>query len=31
MGLDVSEAEPALFQESDDAGFAIYQICEKQG
>ena len=25
MGLDVSEAEPALFQDSDDAGFAIYQ------
>ena len=28
MGLDVSEAEPALFQDSDDAGFAIYQSVE---
>jgi len=28
MGLDVSEAEPALFQDSDDVGFAIYQSVE---
>ena len=28
MGLDVSEAEPALFQESDDVGYDIYQKVE---
>jgi len=28
MGLDVSAAEPALFQESDDIGFEIYKSVE---
>ena len=28
MGIDVSSAEPALFQESDDVGFQIYQAVE---
>ena len=32
MGLDVSEAEPALFQDSDDVGYDIYQKqCEGPG
>ena len=30
MGLDVSEAEPALFQDSDDLGFEIYNLVEKK-
>ena len=30
MGLDVSSAEPALFQESDDIGFQIYQSVERK-
>ena len=30
MGLDVSEAEPALFQESDDAGYQIYKSVEER-
>jgi hypothetical protein len=30
MGIDVSSAEPALFQESDDVGFQIYQAVERQ-
>ena len=28
MGIDVSEAEPALFQDSDDVGYGIYQAVE---
>ena len=28
MGLDVSSAEPALFQDSDDTGFEIYKSVE---
>ena len=28
MGLDVSSAEPALFQDSDDKGFEIYKSVE---
>ena len=28
MGLDVSEAEPALFQDSDDVGYGIYKKVE---
>ena len=28
MGLDVSEAEPALFQDSDDVGYEIYKKVE---
>jgi len=30
MGLDVSDAEPALFQESDDIGFEIYKSVEER-
>ncbi len=30
MGLDVSEAEPALFHASDDLGFEIYNSVEKK-
>ncbi len=30
MGLEVSEAEPALFQDSDDSGFEIYNLVEKK-
>ncbi len=30
MGLDVSSAEPALFQDSDDIGFQIYQSVERK-
>ena len=30
MGLDVSEAEPALFQDSDDLGFEIYSSVEQK-
>ena len=30
MGLDVSAAEPALFQESDEKGFDIYKSVEKK-
>jgi len=30
MGLDVSAAEPALFQESDDLGFEIYKSVEER-
>jgi len=30
MGLDVSDAEPALFQESDDLGFEIYKAVEER-
>jgi len=28
MGLDVSSAEPALFQDSDDLGYEIYKSVE---
>ena len=30
MGLDVSEAEPALFMESDDMGYEIYKSVEEK-
>jgi len=30
MGLDVSEAEPALFQDSDDIGYEIYKKVENK-
>ena len=30
MGLDVSAAEPALFQESDEKGFEIYKLVEEK-
>ena len=30
MGLDVSEAEPALFMESDDKGYEIYKSVEEK-
>ena len=30
MGLDVSGAEPALFQESDERGFEIYKLVEEK-
>ena len=30
MGLDVSAAEPALFQDSDDKGFEIYKSVEEK-
>jgi hypothetical protein len=30
MGLDVSAAEPALFQDSDDLGFEIYNSVEQK-
>ena len=30
MGLDVSSAEPALFQDSDDKGFEIYKSVERK-
>ncbi len=30
MGLDVSSAEPALFQESDEKGFEIYKSVEEK-
>ena len=30
MGLDVSEAEPALFMESDDKGYEIYKTVEEK-
>ena len=30
MGLDVSAAEPALFQESDEKGFEIYKSVEEK-
>ena len=30
MGLDVSEAEPALFQDSDDIGYEIYKTVEEK-
>ena len=30
MGLDVSEAEPALFQESDSDGYKIYRVVEEK-
>lgn len=30
MGLDVSEAEPALFQESDNQGYEIYRRVEEK-
>ena len=30
MGLDVSAAEPALFQESDEKGFEIYKSVEER-
>jgi hypothetical protein len=30
MGLDVSSAEPALFQQSDDDGFEIYKSVEEK-
>ena len=30
MGLDVSEAEPALFISSDDAGYDIYKKVENK-
>ena len=29
-GLDVSAAEPALFQESDEKGFEIYKLVEEK-
>ena len=30
MGLDVSEAEPTLFMESDDMGYEIYKSVEEK-
>ena len=30
MGLDVSDAEPALFMESDDEGYEIYKSVEEK-
>ena len=30
MGLDVSEAEPVLFMESDDSGYEVYKSVEEK-